>query len=87
MSEPLITFNNLSISFASEQGRVRAVHGWDIVQRELRELITDVKLPETGTQQSSSYEGEGFVIVRHPETTVVEEAVKRIVSLMRIELQ
>lgn len=25
MSEPLITFNNLSISFASEQGRVRAV--------------------------------------------------------------
>ncbi|EOC1565522.1 ABC transporter ATP-binding protein [Cronobacter dublinensis] len=25
MSEPLITFNNLSVSFASEQGRVRAV--------------------------------------------------------------
>jgi peptide/nickel transport system ATP-binding protein len=25
MSEPLVTFNNLSISFASEQGRVRAV--------------------------------------------------------------
>lgn len=68
------------------QGRVRAVHGWDIVQRELRELITDVKLPETGTAASSSYEGEGFVIVRHPETRVVEEAVKRIVSLMRIEL-
>jgi biotin carboxylase len=69
------------------QGRVRAIHGWDVVQRELRELITDVKLPETGTQQSSSYEGEGFVIVRHPETRVVEEAVQRIVSLMKIELQ
>ena len=68
------------------EGRVRAVHGWDIVQRELRELITDVKLPETGSAQSSSYEGEGFVIVRHEQTSVVEEAVKRIVSLMRIEL-
>jgi len=68
------------------EGRVRAVHGWDIVQRELRELITDVKLPETGTASSSSYEGEGFVIVRHEETKVVEEAVERIVSLMRIEL-
>ena len=67
-------------------GHVRAVHGWDIVQRELRELITDVKLPETGTVSSSSYEGEGFVIVRHEETAVVEEAVKRIVSLMQIEL-
>jgi biotin carboxylase len=68
------------------QGNVRAVHGWDLVQRELRELITDVKLPETGTAQSSSYEGEGFVIVRHEETKVVEEAVQRIVALMRIEL-
>lgn len=67
-------------------GRVRAVQGWDVVQRELRELITDVKLPEIGTAASSSYEGEGFVIVRHPETKVVEEAVMRIVSLMRIEL-
>ena len=68
------------------QGRVSAIHGWDIVQRELREVITDVKLPETGTAQSTSYEGEGFVLVRHPETSVVEDALKRIVSLMRIEL-
>jgi biotin carboxylase len=68
------------------EGRVSAVEGWDLVQRELRELITDAKLPETGTNASSSYEGEGFVLVRHPETKVVEEAVMRIVSLMRIEL-
>lgn len=68
------------------QGRVRAVHGWDVVQRDLREIITDVKLPEVGTASSTSYEGEGFVIVRHPETKVVEEAVQRIVSLMKIEL-
>ena len=67
-------------------GRVSAVHGWETVQHELHELITDVKIPEVGTAASSSYEGEGFVIVRHPETKVVEEAVMRIVSLMRIEL-
>ncbi len=67
-------------------GSVSAVHGWDVVQRELRELITDVKLPELGTASSSSYEGEGFVIVRHSDTKVVEAAVMRIVSLMRIEL-
>lgn len=68
------------------EGRVSAVHGWEAVQHELHELITDVKLPEVGAPASTSYEGEGFVIVRHPETRVVEEAVMRIVSLMRIEL-
>ena len=68
------------------QGRVAAVHGWDLVQRELREIVTDVKLPELGSSSLSSYEGEGFVIVRHPDTKVVEDAVRRIVSLMRIEL-
>ncbi len=67
-------------------GKVVAVHGWDVVQRELREFITDVKLPEIGTSSSTSYEGEGFILVRHPDTKVVEEAVQRIVSLMQIEL-
>lgn len=68
------------------EGRVKAVHGWDTVQGELRDLITDVKLPELGSPASTTYEGEGYVIVRHPETSVVEQAVARIVSLMRIEL-
>jgi hypothetical protein len=65
---------------------VAAVHGWTEVQNELRDLITDVRLPELGSAASSTYEGEGFIIVRHPETAVVEQAVARIVALMRIEL-
>jgi biotin carboxylase len=67
-------------------GTVRAVHGWEEVKSELGHLIVDAKLPAPGTPASSSYEGEGFVIVRHPETGVVEEAVSRVVSLIRIEL-
>jgi hypothetical protein len=62
------------------------VHGWDIVQSELRDLIVDVKLPEPGGPPSTSYEGEGFIIVRHESTRVVEQAVARIVSLIRVEL-
>ncbi len=68
------------------EGRVRTVQGWDAVKSELGELITDAKLPEPGSAASTSYEGEGYIIVRHPETAVVERAVARIVSLMRIEL-
>jgi hypothetical protein len=34
-----------------------------------------------------SYEGEGFIIVRHPQTSVVADALKRIVSTVRVELR
>jgi biotin carboxylase len=68
------------------QGRVRAVHGWDQVQRELGPMITDARMPAPGATPSPSYEGDGFIIVRHKETRVVEEAVARIVSLIRVEV-
>ena len=67
-------------------GRVRTVHGWARVQADLGPLIVDARLPEPGTPASGSYEGEGFVIVRHPETSVVEDAVRRIVSGIHVEL-
>jgi biotin carboxylase len=68
------------------QGRVRAVHGFETVRAELGDLITDVRLPTPNQEKSLSYEGEGFVIVRHAETRVVEEALRRIVSTVRVEL-
>lgn len=67
-------------------GQVRSVHGWDRVQRDLGDLITDVKLPAMGAAPSTSYEGEGFILVRHPDTAVVERAVARIAATVRVEL-
>jgi formate-dependent phosphoribosylglycinamide formyltransferase (GAR transformylase) len=67
-------------------GRVRAVHGIDQVQQELGSLVTDARLPEVGQAAATTYEGEGFILVRHPETTVVADALRRIVSLVRVEL-
>jgi hypothetical protein len=67
-------------------GRVKAVHGLAQVQRELGDLVVDARLPAAGQTPTGSYEGEGFVIVRHAETAVVEEAVRRIVSTVRVEL-
>jgi biotin carboxylase len=68
------------------RGRVRAVHGVDELQREIGDLVVEARLPEVGQQASSSYEGEGYVIVRHPDTEVVRDAVHRIITLLRIEL-
>lgn len=68
------------------QGRVRAVHGYDRIANDLAGMITDVRLPSHGQQKAASYEGEGFITVRHPEQHVVEGALAHIVSNVRVEL-
>ena len=68
------------------QGRVVRVHGLDEAQREVGSLVVEARLPEVGTVQPSSYEGAGYAIVRHPETAVVEQALQRLVSTVRVEL-
>jgi biotin carboxylase len=69
------------------EGRVSAVEGVEAVRRELGGLVIEAKLPQIGQPKSSSYEGEGYVIVRHPETEVVKNALERIVSIMRVHLR
>ncbi len=68
------------------RGRVRAIHGLDEAQRRFGHLVVEVKLPQQGQPPSDSYEGDGYVIVRHPQTEVVEEALTEIVKLVRVEL-
>jgi hypothetical protein len=68
------------------RGRVRAVVGLDRVLERLGRLVVESRPPAIGATPSSSYEGDGFVIVRHPETSVVERALKAIVSEVRVEL-
>jgi D-alanine-D-alanine ligase-like ATP-grasp enzyme len=68
------------------RGRVRTVHGVDELQRELGHLVVDARLPRPGQPASTSYEGEGFVTVRHEDTDVVRAALDRIISTLHVEL-
>jgi biotin carboxylase len=68
-------------------GKVSGVEGVEAVRRELGDLVVEAKLPQVGQPKSSSYEGEGYVIVRHPDTEVVKSALERIVSIMRVHLR
>lgn len=68
------------------EGVVRAVHGMDRVQRDLGHLIVEARIPQPGQPKGASYEGEGFVIVRSPETKIVERALREVVSTVRVEL-
>jgi len=67
-------------------GRVTAVHGLEQAQEELGDLVVEARLPNRGQPKASSYEGEGFVILRHAETDRVREALQRVVTLLRIEM-
>lgn len=68
------------------QGRVQAIHGLEQAQKELGALVVETRLPRTGQSSTGGYEGEGYVILRHPETGVVAEALHRLIRLIRVEL-
>ena len=67
-------------------GTVRAVHGLDALSPEVSSLVIESRLPRPGQPSSGSYEGDGYVIVRHPETAVVADALRQLVTTMRVEL-
>ena len=71
---------------AAGGARVRAVHGLDEAQRRFGHLVVEARLPTAGQMASDSYEGEGYVILRHPDSTVVEDALRDIVRIVRVEL-
>ncbi len=68
------------------RGAVRRIHGLDEAQRRFGSLVVEAKLPQEGQSPSDSYEGDGYVIVRHPETAIVENALVEIVRMIRVEL-
>ena len=67
-------------------GVVRHVHGMDRVYEEVGHLVCDIKLPMIGQPPNATYEGDGYIIVRHPDTAVVEKAIRRVVELVHVEL-
>jgi hypothetical protein len=67
-------------------GRVKAVRGLEEIADELGPLVVEARMPRASQPPSSGYEGEGYVIVRHPDTAVVKDALKKIVTRVRVEL-
>ena len=71
---------------AQGAGQVASIRGLEEIKRELGDLIVEARIPEVGTPQASSYEGEGFIILRHPESQVVKDGLSRLLKLVRINL-
>jgi len=67
------------------RGRVQRVTGVAEANAKVGSLVMKSKLPKVGQPKTDHYEGEGYVIVRHPDTDVVKTAVKTIIETIRIE--
>jgi hypothetical protein len=67
-------------------GLVRGVHGLDALPPAVTSLVVDSRLPQPGQPSSGSYEGDGWITIRHPGTETVTAALKQIVSTVRVEL-
>ncbi len=68
------------------RGRVRAVRGLEAAQKRVAGLVVEVQMPRVGMFPTGSYEGEGYVIVRHRETEVVRQALRDIIANVRVDL-
>jgi hypothetical protein len=67
-------------------GKVTAVHGLDRLSPETTALVVDDRMPRQGQPSSGSYEGDGYITVRHPDTAVVTAALRQLVTTVRVEL-
>jgi hypothetical protein len=65
---------------------VSAVHGLDGIVRELGDLVVQVREPRPGESWSDALTSGCFVLLRHAETAVVEEALRRIADSVWVEL-
>ena len=67
-------------------GQVVDVHGLDSVLKEFGSLVVEAQLPYLGQVRANAHDGEGYLMVRHPETRVVEQVIAEIVSRVRVEI-
>lgn len=66
------------------RGRVLGTENIGAIQDALGDLIVEAKVPTVGARKSDSYEGDGYIVVRHERTEVVREAMRRIIALARV---
>ncbi|NNC77826.1 MAG: ATP-grasp domain-containing protein [Woeseiaceae bacterium] len=69
------------------QGRVKRIRGLGEAQERFGSIVMEARLPDEGKPPSDSYEGDGYIIVRHPDTDTVQHALSEIVRIIRVELE
>lgn len=66
------------------RGRVAAVTGVRETHEAIGPWLIEAKLPTLGAPKNDSYEGDGYVVVRHESTARVEAMITAIVETMKV---
>jgi D-alanine-D-alanine ligase-like ATP-grasp enzyme len=66
-------------------GRVASVTGVHQVHQAVGHWIVEAKLPTIGAPKSDGYEGDGYIIVKAPETETVKSALKYIIETINVQ--
>ncbi len=74
------------VSGTGGSSRVARVTGLEEIRRKLGDLVIEAQIPKPGQPKSTSYEGEGYVILRHTDTDVVRRGLQFVVETLRVEL-
>jgi hypothetical protein len=67
-------------------GTIKRIVGMDEAVREVGPLLYERHLPEIGAAPRDTYEGDGHVILRGEDNKAVEQALARVVELVRVEV-
>jgi formate-dependent phosphoribosylglycinamide formyltransferase (GAR transformylase) len=65
-------------------GRVAAVTGVREANEAVGRWVVDSRLPQIGAMKSDSYEGDGYIIVRHESTAKVNAMIKTIIETIQV---
>lgn len=68
-------------------GRVAKLRGVREAQALLGEHLVEAKLPDLGKRKNDSYEGDGYVVVRHESTAKVRALIKGAIETIKIHYQ
>jgi formate-dependent phosphoribosylglycinamide formyltransferase (GAR transformylase) len=66
------------------RGRVAAITGLRETHEAIGPWLVEAKLPDIGAPKGASYEGDGYVVVRHESTEKVKELIKTIIETIKI---
>lgn len=66
------------------QGRITSVTGVRQIHEQFGDIVAEARLPQLGAMKADSYEGDGFVVVSHERTDVVQKALATIIQTVKV---
>jgi formate-dependent phosphoribosylglycinamide formyltransferase (GAR transformylase) len=66
------------------RGRVSHVEGVPALRSVVEPHLIEARLPARGSPKNASYEGDGYVVLRHPRTDVVTTLIKATIEGLRV---